>query len=76
MLLKGATLQDGRPISVFQTGWADIHVHASTYSSSGICVEICRLAASATMPGLQVGRRITIQPDFVLVRNEASLSNL
>ena len=38
-------------------GWADIHVHASTYSSSGICVEICRLAASATMPGSSKAQR-------------------
>lgn len=34
MLLKGATLPDGRPISVYQTGWPDLHVHASTYSSA------------------------------------------
>ena len=36
-----------------------------------ICVEILNLATCATAPeGLQKGRRITIQPDFVLVRNE------
>lgn len=70
-ILKGTTLADGRPIVVYQTGWPDIHVHCSTYSSAQICVEILNLATCATAPeGLQKGRRITIQPDFVLVRNE------
>ncbi len=33
-ILKGTTLADGRPIVVYQTGWPDIHVHCSTYSSA------------------------------------------
>ncbi|CAK9040335.1 Synapsin-1 (Synapsin I) [Durusdinium trenchii] len=70
-MLKGATLQDGRPILVFQTGWPDIHVHCSTYSSARICVEMMSWAKTATLPdGYVSNRRITIQPDFVLVRNE------
>lgn len=74
-ILKGATLQDGRPIAVYQTGWPDIHVHASTYSTGRICVEILRLAPSASGPGQEQGRRLTIQPDYVLVRNEVKMSS-
>lgn len=70
-ILRGATLSDGRPLRVVQTGWGDIHVHSDTYSSSGLCVEVKRtyggtIADSArSNPGV-----MTIQPDFVLVRNE------
>jgi len=71
LLLAGATLRDGRPVVVYQTGWNDIHIHASTYSSARVVVEINNLAKSATPPpGYQQGRKLTILPDFVLVRNE------
>jgi len=73
VILKGARIKNGRPIVVYQTGWPDIHVHASTYSSARICVEILSLAKCATAPeglALSSGRRITMQPDFVLIRNE------
>lgn len=70
-LLEGAALSDGRAIVVYQAGWPDIEVHADTYSSARICVEIKNLAKSATPPkGYYPGRLLTIQPDFVLVRNE------
>ncbi|CAJ1364455.1 unnamed protein product [Effrenium voratum] len=76
VILKGATLADGRPIAVYQTGWPDLHVHASTYSSARICVEILRWAQCATPPdGHQAGKRITMQPDFVLIRNEVKTPN-
>eukprot|EP00933_Yihiella_yeosuensis_P039127 TRINITY_DN3307_c1_g2_i1.p1 TRINITY_DN3307_c1_g2~~TRINITY_DN3307_c1_g2_i1.p1 ORF type:complete len:350 (+),score=62.01 TRINITY_DN3307_c1_g2_i1:93-1142(+) len=74
-ILRGAKLRDGRPIRVAQTGWEDINIHCDTYSSSSICVEISKLAKSASSPegfgpsfGLQKSH--TVQPDFVLVRNE------
>ena len=44
-----------------------------------ICVEILRLAKCATPPeglALSSGRRITMQPDFVLIRNEVILGCL
>jgi len=70
-MLKGATLRDGRPIKVYQAGWPDIQVHADTYSTAKICVDILRFARTATPPdGYYEGRSVTIQPDFVLVRNE------
>eukprot|EP00440_Ansanella_granifera_P071887 gb/GFBE01078012.1/.p1 GENE.gb/GFBE01078012.1/~~gb/GFBE01078012.1/.p1 ORF type:complete len:349 (+),score=79.94 gb/GFBE01078012.1/:1-1047(+) len=75
-ILKGATLKDGRPIVVYQTGWPDIGVHADTYSSARICVDILKFAKTATPPeGYFPGRRVTIQPDFVLVRNEVKTPN-
>lgn len=72
-LLREAKLSDGRPILVYQTGWPDIHVHADTYSSAKICVEIRKFAKTATPPpgcDPALSRVVTIQPDFVLVRNE------
>jgi len=65
-LLEGAKLRDGRSIRVVQTGWEDIEVHVDTYSSSGLCVDV-RQARSIDVQG---PRSITVQPDFVLVRNE------
>jgi len=69
LLFRGRTLRDGRSIRVVQAGWLDIHVHADTYSSSGLCVDVAKPARTAT---LQEGERCprTVQPDFVLVRNE------
>jgi glutathione synthase/RimK-type ligase-like ATP-grasp enzyme len=73
-LLRGARLDDGRGIRVIQTGWAAIEVHVSTYSTAGLCVEVLRLAKTASDPeGPPVGRLpLTIKPDYVLVRNEVT----
>jgi len=79
-LLRGATLRDGRPVRVVQTGWEDVDVHADTYSCTGsvqVQVEVYRFAKTASPPegfGLEAsGRtRVTLQPDFVLVRNEVA----
>jgi len=71
-ILSGSRLSDGRPLSVIQTGWDDIAVHADTYSSSGLCVEVKRTYGtddSRNLPKSNPGVR-TVQPDFVLVRNE------
>jgi len=70
-LLKGCRLADGRPIRVYQTGWSDISIQADTYSTARLCVNIMRFAKSASTPEGVAGRGVvTIQPDFVLIRNE------
>ena len=46
----GASLSNGREIRVVQTSWDDIHVHADTYSSAGLCVEV-RTVYSLQNPG-------------------------
>lgn len=69
-ILRGAKLQDGRPIRVVQTGWEDIGVHSDTYSSAKVCVEVSKLASCASVPEGYKPRHTTVQPDFVLVRNE------
>jgi len=68
-VMSGLTLSDGRGIRVIQTGWEAIRVHVSTYSSAGLCVEVQRLAKTAS--GSERAP-LTIQPDFVLVRNEVT----
>lgn len=75
-LFRDVTLSDGRAIRVIQTGWQDIHVHVDTYSSAGLCVDVRGLAKSATSivpPGSPC--TMTVQPDFVLVRNEVKQPN-
>lgn len=75
-IMRGAKLADGRPIVVYQTGWPDIQVHCDTYSSARVCVDIMKLAKTATPPeGYSAGRCLTVQPDFVLVRNEVKTPN-
>ena len=69
-ILKDATLSDGRKIKVVQVGWDDIQVHADTYSSTRLCVEVRKLARTAS--GAASFRPSSIQPDFVLVRNEVT----
>lgn len=69
-ILAGATLSDGRPLKVVQVGWDDISLHADTYSSSGLCVDVRKVAKTAT--GSEQHRPFTAQPDFVLVRNEVT----
>jgi len=71
-ILRDARLADGRGIQVVQTGWGAIQVHVSTYSSAALCVEISRLAKTASSPPGRPALRCpcTVQPDFVLVRNE------
>eukprot|EP00418_Pyrodinium_bahamense_P041329 CAMPEP_0179200490 /NCGR_PEP_ID=MMETSP0796-20121207/99778_1 /TAXON_ID=73915 /ORGANISM="Pyrodinium bahamense, Strain pbaha01" /LENGTH=341 /DNA_ID=CAMNT_0020905045 /DNA_START=78 /DNA_END=1103 /DNA_ORIENTATION=- len=71
-LLRGAQLSDGRGIRVIQTGWNAINVHVSTYSTAGLCVDVKRLAKTASAPETSTSVRLpmTVKPDFVLVRNE------
>jgi len=70
-IFKDARLEDGRKIQVVQTGWKEIHVHADTYSSSGLRVEVRSLAKSAKAQDKpEDSRNLNISPDFVLVRNE------
>jgi len=69
-IFSAQTLGDGRKIRVVQTGWDDIHVHADTYSSAGLCVEVRRLRSPARADDPPAGRLQTVHPDFVLVRNE------
>jgi len=59
----GTTLRNGRPIKVVQCGWDEMHVHADTYSTSGVLVEIQKRDAQ---------RILVAKPDFVLVRNEVT----
>mmetsp|Transcript_11266 Transcript_11266/g.25215 ORF Transcript_11266/g.25215 Transcript_11266/m.25215 type:complete len:346 (-) Transcript_11266:82-1119(-) len=74
VLFQNVKLKDGRSVRVFQTGWEHMQVHCDTYSTSGICVEITKLAKSASLPyagfKMQIGGCVTVHPDFVLVRNE------
>lgn len=72
-IFKDCTLRDGREIRVIQTGWDHIHVHADTYSSAKISVEVRRLADTAT--ALSGSSSMTVQPDFILVRNEVKTPN-
>lgn len=78
-IFKDSTLQDGRKIRVIQTGWDKIQVHASTYSSALLCVEVLSLAPSASSEGAISGRPatasspMTVQPDFLLIRNEVKM---
>jgi len=69
-ILAGATLRDARPIAVVQVGWDDIGIHADTYSTSGLCVDVRKLAKTAS--GAEQQRPFTTQPDLVLVRNEVT----
>lgn len=72
-IFRGAQLRDGRQIRVVQCGWDDLHVHVDTYSSAGLCVDVLRLAKSASSPvpgEREVRFPMTVRPDFVLVRNE------
>jgi glutathione synthase/RimK-type ligase-like ATP-grasp enzyme len=73
-ILKEAILNDGRRLNVVQCGWSDIHVHADTYSTVGLCVEV-RSVKSATKEGQPAGRNQTIHPEFVLVRNEVTTAD-
>lgn len=66
----GASLSDGREIRVVQTSWDDIHVHADTYSSAGLCVEVRKMHGPSREGDPPTTRLQTIHPDFVLVRNE------
>lgn len=80
-IFKGFTLKDGRKIRVIQTGWEQIHVHCDTYSSARLCVEITKLAPTASSEEALAGRpatsssHITVQPDFLLIRNEVKMAN-
>jgi len=68
-MFSGVTLQDGRGIRVIQAGWEDISVHADTYSSAHLCVDVVKPAKTASHPESQ-RFPATIKPSFVLVRNE------
>mmetsp|Transcript_62988 Transcript_62988/g.177667 ORF Transcript_62988/g.177667 Transcript_62988/m.177667 type:complete len:348 (+) Transcript_62988:145-1188(+) len=79
-IFRGRSLRDGRPIRVIQAGWDDIQVHVDTYSSSGLCVDVQKPARSASPAVGQGGAGAgelrfpdTVQPDFVLVRNEVRM---
>jgi len=79
-IFKGFTLQDGRKIRVIQTGWEQIQVHADTYSSARLCVEVFKLAPSAGKSEAALAGRpaaspshMTVQPDFLLIRNEVKM---
>jgi len=74
-IFKGAVLRDGRPIRVIQTGWANFHVHADTYSNSGICVEVRTVDPNRSIKtGCAVPscseQVTTVHPDFLLIRNQ------
>eukprot|EP00746_Dinoflagellata_sp_MGD_P168430 gnl/MRDRNA2_/MRDRNA2_99893_c0_seq1.p1 gnl/MRDRNA2_/MRDRNA2_99893_c0~~gnl/MRDRNA2_/MRDRNA2_99893_c0_seq1.p1 ORF type:complete len:353 (-),score=59.19 gnl/MRDRNA2_/MRDRNA2_99893_c0_seq1:261-1319(-) len=74
-IFKGASLRDGRPIRVVQTGWTNFQVHADTYSKSGICVEVRSVDPDRSIKtGCAVrslGEKVTtVHPDFLLVRNQ------
>lgn len=80
-IFNGFKLQDGRKVRVIQTGWSELHVHADTYSSARLCVEVLKLAPSASSEDALAGRpsnagsHITVQPDFLLIRNEVKMAN-
>jgi len=69
-IFEGKVLSDGRPIRVVQTGWQHIHVHADTYSSAGICVEVQKTTHPPRDGVVPAERLMTVHPDYVLVRNE------
>lgn len=80
VIFQGATLADGRAVRVVQAGWGDITVQADTYSKIPICVNVNKTAPSASTStgtrGSSDSKRpsaFTIQPDFVLVRNEVRM---
>lgn len=81
-IFRGCRLRDGRAIRVVQTGWDCLDVHCDTYSKAGFMVEVSKLAPTASVEDdnpqvarLRAGgtRNITVQPDFVLVRNEVKM---
>lgn len=77
-LFRDLRLADGRAIRVIQTGWHDIQVHADTYSSAHLCVDVSKLAPTASAPdegsaASLTNRHMTVQPDFVLIRNEVKM---
>merc|ERR1712118_493855 len=75
-IFKDSTLRDGRAIRVIQTGWEHIPVHADTYSSTRLCVEVRKLAPTASSAAAVSGvSNITVQPDFLLIRNEVKMPN-
>uniref|UniRef100_A0A7S3BPE7 ATP-grasp domain-containing protein n=1 Tax=Haptolina ericina TaxID=156174 RepID=A0A7S3BPE7_9EUKA len=65
-IMKGARLHNGRALRVIQTSWEDIHVHCDTYSSASLCIEVRKTYP----PVSEKARPMTVQPDFVLIRNE------
>eukprot|EP00929_Paragymnodinium_shiwhaense_P025232 TRINITY_DN15318_c0_g1_i6.p1 TRINITY_DN15318_c0_g1~~TRINITY_DN15318_c0_g1_i6.p1 ORF type:complete len:175 (+),score=21.35 TRINITY_DN15318_c0_g1_i6:62-586(+) len=72
-ILKNERLCDGRALKVWQAGWEDILVHCDTYSTSRLCVDIRKPAKSASGPDggpMTAWFPKSIQPDFLLVRNE------
>eukprot|EP00747_Dinoflagellata_sp_TGD_P165436 gnl/TRDRNA2_/TRDRNA2_186701_c0_seq1.p1 gnl/TRDRNA2_/TRDRNA2_186701_c0~~gnl/TRDRNA2_/TRDRNA2_186701_c0_seq1.p1 ORF type:complete len:340 (+),score=53.44 gnl/TRDRNA2_/TRDRNA2_186701_c0_seq1:58-1077(+) len=75
-IFRDATLNDGRRVHVVQTTWADINVHVDTYTSAGLCVDVIKAATCASVPpGVTSRFPCTLQPDFVLVRNEVKTPN-
>jgi glutathione synthase/RimK-type ligase-like ATP-grasp enzyme len=77
---QGASAGEGKPVTllVLQANdydWPeDITVHADTYSSAGLCVEVRKMAPSSSASS-STGKSMTVQPDFVLVRNEVKTPN-
>lgn len=70
-IFSSSRLRDGRAIRVVQTGWEHIGVHVDTYSSTGLCVDVTKLARTASLPEWGEPRYpLTVRPDFVLIRNE------
>uniref|UniRef100_A0A6B2L7J1 ATP-grasp domain-containing protein n=1 Tax=Arcella intermedia TaxID=1963864 RepID=A0A6B2L7J1_9EUKA len=54
---KGETLQDGSPLTVYNTSWAQLHVEASTDYERSI---VCKL--------IEDGSEVEVSPHFVLFR--------
>jgi glutathione synthase/RimK-type ligase-like ATP-grasp enzyme len=73
-IFKDFRLRDGRGINVIQTGWNELQVHADTYSSARLCVEVNKLSPSVSSNDKSRGH-MTVQPDFLLIRNEVKMPN-
>ena len=71
VILKGATLADGRPIAVYQTGWPDLHVHASTYSSARTRARIQSQGAGSVWAESSFGRMFHVTgPESTVAKAE------
>lgn len=66
-IFQGARLSDGREIQVCQVGWDEFMVSAEPQSSLPLLVHVHR-----RRPALHPDepKSLTLQPDFVLIRNE------
>jgi len=60
---------NGRTIKVVQRGWGDLLISSQNYGGNKLIVD-CRAFTKPFVKNESSKRRLTIKPDFVLIRNE------